>query len=259
MIQIIFMKKILSIIVSIAVIVGLSPIVSAPNIPDAAKNSQDKGQLTKIVFIHYKKGFDHKPAHDPGGKGNGGDSGPTCWTLLSKGAKWKTVENAVVNPTNSGLSESFLVENTILSRETWDVETSEEIFGNTVTIDYTADWDDDSPDDKNEYSFGSTSSNVIAVAVVWGYFYGPPGLREIIEYDVKFNKDIAWRDATVDPSVMDYLNIAVHETGHGAGLGDVYETACSEVTMYGYGSTGETKKRTLEQQDINGLHQLYPA
>ncbi|PJA83788.1 MAG: peptidase M10A and M12B matrixin and adamalysin, partial [Candidatus Nealsonbacteria bacterium CG_4_9_14_3_um_filter_37_29] len=55
----------------------------------------------------------------------------------------------------------------------------------------------------------------------------------------------------------DLQNIATHELGHGVGLGDVYETACSEVTMYGYSNYGETQKRTLEAPDITGLQTLY--
>ena len=74
-----------------------------------------------------------------------------------------------------------------------------------------------------------------------------------------FDTDWIWGDAKVDASVMDLQNIATHELGHGAGLGDVYDTACSNVTMYGYSDYGETKKRDLEQPDIKGLQTLYGA
>ncbi|MBI2005329.1 MAG: matrixin family metalloprotease [Candidatus Aenigmarchaeota archaeon] len=251
------MQKLLAVFISMIVFLGFTPITYAP---PSENPLEDKGPLTKIVFIHYKKGFNHKPQHNPGGNG----SGPSCYTLLANGAKWKNVENAVVNPTNSGLDSGFLIDNTLLARETWDANTSKEVFGNTVTGDPTADWDGDagdSPDDKNEYSFGNYSdSGVIAVTVVWGYFYGPPQTRELIEYDVLFNTNYIWGDADVSgSSVMDYLNIAVHETGHGAGLGDIYDTTCSAVTMYGYSAYGETSKRTLEQPDIKGLQKLYGA
>jgi len=58
---------------------------------------------------------------------------------------------------------------------------------------------------------------------------------------------------------MDLENIAVHELGHTVGLSDIYSTACSEVTMYGYSTEGETSKRTLEQPDITGLQRMYGA
>ena len=50
----------------------------------------------------------------------------------------------------------------------------------------------------------------------------------------------------------DVQNIGTHEAGHTFGLGDMYEPADSEQTMYGYASTGETKKRTLEWGDRAG-------
>jgi len=56
---------------------------------------------------------------------------------------------------------------------------------------------------------------------------------------------------------MDLQNIATHEIGHGVGLADVYQTACSEVTMYSYSTEGEIIKRTFETPDITGLQKLY--
>lgn len=84
-----------------------------------------------------------------------------------------------------------------------------------------------------------------------------PPTREIVEFDVLFDTNYDWGDATVDPTVMDLQNIATHEIGHGVGLDDIYESACSEVTMYGYSTSGETKKRTLEAPDITGVQKLY--
>jgi len=56
---------------------------------------------------------------------------------------------------------------------------------------------------------------------------------------------------------MDCQNIAIHEIGHLCGLADLYQPTDSEKTMYGYAATGETKKRTLDQDDIDGLVHLY--
>jgi len=83
--------------------------------------------------------------------------------------------------------------------------------------------------------------------------------RRIIEYDVLFNTYYAWGDATVNSSVMDLQNIATHETGHGVGLGDIYSSTCSTVTMYGYSNYGETSKRSLGQPHITGLQKMYGA
>lgn len=56
---------------------------------------------------------------------------------------------------------------------------------------------------------------------------------------------------------MDLQNIATHEMGHAIGLADIYTSECSEVTMYGSSSMGETKKRTLAAADISGIRALY--
>ena len=74
-----------------------------------------------------------------------------------------------------------------------------------------------------------------------------------------FNTRFDWRKASLDPTKMDLQNIATHEFGHSVGLGDLYSSTCSEVTMYGYSTEGETKKQTLEEPDITGLQVLYGA
>lgn len=146
----------------------------------------------------------------------------------------------------------------------WDEHTSAILFG-SVYYKEGASWDSSSPDGDNELVFGDyPKEGVIAVTVVWGYFSGPPSWREIIEFDILFDTDYAWGWAgdtseteLGDTSVMDLQNIATHEFGHGLGLGDLYESAASEETMYGYSTYGETKKRTLYVGDIAGLQELY--
>ncbi|MEM5811056.1 MAG: matrixin family metalloprotease, partial [Candidatus Aenigmatarchaeota archaeon] len=118
------------------------------------------------------------------------------------------------------------------------------------------------PDGRNEYSWGNYSEpGVIAVTVVWsGVPIGGKG-RQIIEYDVLFDTDYLWQiyPTNTTTQYMDLPNIATHETGHGIGLGDVYEDACSYVTMYGYSWYGEIQKRDLAQPDVTGLQKLYGA
>ncbi|MBW2965714.1 matrixin family metalloprotease, partial [Candidatus Woesearchaeota archaeon] len=231
--------------------------------------------LEKIVFIHHKK--DKKAPGKPGsacGNGiceagenpkkcpadcSGSEEPATCYGFLAKGVKWKTLPvSYVINPANpDGLSDEFVTNTIALSAETWDIETSSELFNNIYAVDYTADYDEDAPDGRNEISFGADDPGTIAVTIIWGYFSGPPKSRQIVEFDIKFNTYYPWGDAEVNPLVMDFQNIAVHELGHGVGLGDMYEAACSEVTMYGYGDYGEIKKRTLEPSDITGLKELY--
>ena len=226
-------------------------------IPLAAANSRPP--LNKIVFL-YRFG---KPPGTPGKGPPGGEK--EYYKLLGKGVKWKDLPvNYVIDPDNSGLSESFVVEAIFNGTQEWDVHTGAGLFGSYEIV-YDATFDTDSRDGRNALLFGNYSEKgVIAVTVVWGYFYGPPQQREIIEFDIMFDTDFTWgyagpTDETNlgDTSVMDLQNIATHELGHGVGLADLYDVQCSEQTMYGYATYGETKKRTLESGDTAGIQALY--
>jgi len=77
-------------------------------------------------------------------------------------------------------------------------------------------------------------------------------------FDTNYNwYDCTQTSCTSENKGMDLQNIATHETGHGVGLADVYSSACSEVTMYGYSWYGDIGKRDLAQPDITGLQKLY--
>jgi len=233
-----------------------SPVINKVEIEGEEHLALTTPGLEKIVFIHYKKGF-AKPPWAGGGKDKPKES--KCYEFLGRGVKWQDLPvNYVIDPDNpDGLTEEFITSAIVAGVEEWDANTSTELFG-SYAIDYNASWDNDAPDGRNELVFGDyPEEGVIGVAVIWGYFSGPPHSRRIVEFDVLFDIDFAWGDGTLNPAVMDLQNIATHEIGHGVGLGDVYETACSEVTMYGYSTEGETKKRTLEQADVNGIQELY--
>lgn len=251
------MRKAIS---TILVLGGL--ILLAWVLPVSAKNDgrpkglDDKGPLTKITFIHYRKGHVKPPKPPKPDK-----RAPSCYGFLGRGVEWKDLPQAVViNPENpDGLSKNFVTDTFDKSAKTWDSETSSRLYSG-YSVDPLANWDDDAPDGRNELSFGDyPQDGVIAVAIVWGYFGGPPPMREIIEFDILFDTDFTWGDVDTDQSVMDLQNIATHELGHGWGLDDIYESACSEVTMYGYSNYGEIKKRTLELPDITGIQKLYGA
>ncbi len=258
-------------ILIVATLLLLPVVLAVSNNSKVPESKGSKEPLEKIEFIHWKKGF-AKPPCDYDGicepelgenpscadcKETEGST-TTCYAFLGKYGrkylKWTSLPvNYLINPTNSQLNESFVATAVYNAAEEWDAHTTRELMNN-YTIDYTATYG--VQDYKNAISFGNyPTEGVIAVTSVW---YNP-ATKEIVEFDIMFDTDWQWGDATINTTVMDLQNIATHEFGHGIGLADVYDTACSEVTMYGYSDYGETEKRTLEQPDITGLQTLYGA
>jgi len=244
------MRRNLFLLVSFIVlsILALSEIVSA-------EEKADKGPLTKKVFIHYKK---------PGGKLDNPGKKPAppaedegSYTYIARGMKWKVVEDYILNPFGAPDGTFQAIET---GMETWDSEVAFSIFGslstkNDAVVDLNA------TDNQNVIAFTPLGDNqVIAVTYVWGYYSAPPRFREIVEVDMIFNSDdwLEWGtvgDGVTD--VMDILNIATHELGHAAGMGDLYSTSASKETMYGYSYEGEITKRDLYIGDIAGIKNLY--
>ncbi len=111
-------------------------------------------------------------------------------------------------------------------------------------------------DGHNQLGFGTYSDQyVIAVTYIW--FSTSTWIEET---DIRFNEYYTWNCSGQPGNYeMDIENIAAHELGHTFGLDDLYGGGDSEKTMYGYADYGETKKRSLHQDDINGICDLYPA
>lgn len=80
----------------------------------------------------------------------------------------------------------------------------------------------------------------------------------VYENDIEFNTYYPW-STDGDSNAYDVQNIATHELGHCLVLNDLYENYQSEMTMYGYANLGETKKRTLEFGDKDGIIYIYGA
>jgi hypothetical protein len=236
------------------IVVLLGAVFSLALLPaDAATRPRGLGPLMRITFVHYERGHAKPPwAVKPDKSKDDGD-----YTYLAKGAKWRTLEDFVVNPANTqGLPADFIATNVAGAMDEWEASGGA-IFGD-LSLDYSASFNNGDLDDVNSITFGQyPEPGVIAVANVWGYFLGPPPSREIIEADVLFNEDFTWGDGELDPTVMDLLNIAVHEIGHAAGMGDLYDIGAGQETMYGYSTEGEIIKRDLYLGDIAGITKLY--
>ena len=76
----------------------------------------------------------------------------------------------------------------------------------------------------------------------------------ILESDIVLSSGYTW-STTGAVGTMDVQNVATHEIGHTLSLG---HSSDPEATMWAYGEYGETKRRTLEQDDIDGINYIYP-
>ncbi|MEE8131679.1 MAG: matrixin family metalloprotease [Candidatus Paceibacterota bacterium] len=228
-----------------------SPVISLGPAVDPGSGKIVEG----YAIIHYKKGYG-KPPWAGGGKGKGETK---CYGFLAKGAKWRTVEQWIVNPANiRGLDENFILNNLTADIDKWENAASANILGiGSSTFDILL-ADIVSPDNKNEVYFADIeSSGAIAVTIIWGIFGGPPSQRELVEWDQVYDDvDYDW-SSSGEAGKMDFENIATHELGHSVGLDDLYDSNCSEETMYGYADYGEINKQDLNAGDIIGISKLY--
>jgi hypothetical protein len=174
-------------------------------------------------------------------------------TTTSTGAeiKWRNTSTTYYVNTSGGPANSLPA--ILLAMQTWtDVATSSFIFiyvGTTTSTAY------GSNDGFNIVTFGQMGQNG---TLAENSFWYDPTTGEFKDTDIQFNTSYPW---ATDGSIIAYdvQNVGTHELGHSLCLDDLYGSADTEKTMYGYVDAGETKKRTLDQDDIDGITYLYPS
>jgi MYXO-CTERM domain-containing protein len=85
-----------------------------------------------------------------------------------------------------------------------------------------------------------------------------PNTGEIADADIEINAQY-YPVSTTDPvenGHIDLRNTLVHEVGHFIGLD---HTSVEPATMYASADIGEIDKRTLHEDDIEGICHIYPA
>ena len=135
-------------------------------------------------------------------------------------------------------------------QEWTDVSTSQFAFQYGGTTSSTAYGDNDGI---NTVTFGTLDSGILAQNK---YFFYPSGI--LIDSDIRFNTSYSW-NTDGNPNDVDVQNIATHEHGHSLCLLDLSEPGDLDKTMYAYSSEGDTQKRSLAQDDIDGITYLYPC
>jgi hypothetical protein len=100
---------------------------------------------------------------------------------------------------------------------------------------------------------GAGADSTIALCLYWY----DPRTGNLLDADIRLNSSQPW-STSGDADAYDVQNIVTHELGHTLVLLDLYGKGDSESTLYGLAEKGETKKRTLEADDTNGIKALYP-
>jgi len=80
----------------------------------------------------------------------------------------------------------------------------------------------------------------------------------LVRFTMTFNNRYTWT-TTGAAGQFDVQGITTHELGHALGLNHPGTAQCAEETMWSTASSGETKKRSLEGGDKNGILTLYGA
>jgi hypothetical protein len=80
--------------------------------------------------------------------------------------------------------------------------------------------------------------------------------QQLVRFSMTFNNRYTW-STSGQAGQFDVQNIATHEFGHAVGLGHPSAAECAQVTMWASAGSGETKKRSLEPGDTNGIITLY--
>lgn len=263
-------KKIIALVAIFALLLATNSVGATPQVqrtlvlPEAADHSSvislgtghdpQSGRLVEgYAIIHYK-GEPAKPDHASK------PATSVCYGFLAKDAKWKAIEPWLVNPANSrGLGSDFIFSNLSGDIVKWEnAAQGINILGNGSNVTDTLIADTASPDGQNEIYFANVAkAGAIAVTIVWGVFGGPSANRQLVEWDQIYDDvDFDW-SSSGEANKMDFENIATHELGHSVGLADLYNSACSAETMYGYAGLGETLKQDLNTGDIAGVNKLY--
>ena len=109
---------------------------------------------------------------------------------------------------------------------------------------------------KNEVLWSNSGyGSAIAYAACWGDYS-----NNLVECDLVLinSGDYTWStNDNPNGSQMDVQNICTHEFGHFLQLLDLYNDSDWQKTMYGYAGTGETYKRSLTDDDKNGIIHIY--
>jgi len=247
--------------------VAAPPVVAAPQ-------RGDQSGFERTVFVHYPRGAAANPdvALAKGSKAATNCPDPsTCSDYKYDRVSWGST--LVVYVTNfSGAGGADYTAAVDASFAAWDSATTAPLFTAGGAGPAHASSLDNAMDGVNSITWEDLTSSypgAIAVTFIWSSRV----TKRIAEVDTVLNNGpgFSWSytPPECDPSqylcnpsntglaTYDVRDILTHEVGHWLELGDLYKSADSELTMYGYGTVGERKKDSLGKGDCLGVTSIY--
>ncbi len=236
--------------------------------------------IDRAVFVHYPRhapppGLDSaRGGSKPGGGAGGACPDPaTCPDYKWSGTRWTGPVSYLLDASGSGLPEATARDAVQASVLAWSSKASGlSVSGATgVTNCATAGAARNGINQICWADLTGSTPGAIAVTYVW---YSR-GTKIIVEADTVFNNGSGFTWSYTDPGpcsgysdcnsaastvpgTYDLRNIATHELGHFlALLGDLYSPQDAQLTMYGYGDTGQLGKDSLGKGDCLGIVAAY--
>ena len=181
---------------------------------------------------------------------------PTCCGFISLGARLEQPVNFILDTTNPhGLMQDTVLELFGEAVKDWEEASQINLVENLILGDVPFGTDVNVPDGFNHVFFAAiTEPGVIAFAATHGDFRGSD--QRIFEIDIVFNTLIPIGIAASNGNVQDFLTVALHELGHGFGLGHTPTTAqCQNAVMFPSLAQGDIKQLTSD--DAQCIAALY--
>lgn len=213
------------------------------------RGAHGPGSYAILIDAHELKACRAKP----GGTANCSNAGPESGTFGYTG--WKIGGNRTAHLTTSSVPANLGSVTTAL-QSSWSVWRAADAAAPSVSVATDGTVTKYTANRSYDLLWGRTGGS-LATTYTWRWNDG------IVESDTVFNRGYTWFKAASEGdgcvesagSAYDVANIATHEFGHSYGLD--HPAGARFESMYAYGYSGETLKRSLATGDRAGLSGLY--